>query len=51
MKSLLHLFYGLLLIVPLLINIGICFASYQWHTRCRLAIARELEQLRKERAA
>jgi hypothetical protein len=50
MKSLFHLVYGLVLIVPVLINVAICFASYLWHNRCRLSIARELEQLRKERA-
>jgi len=50
MKTLLHLFYALCLIVPVFINACICFASYRWHAQLRLVMARELEQLRKGRA-
>ena len=47
MKMLFHLVYALCLAVPVLINFAICFFSYQWHTRFRLAMARELEELRR----
>jgi len=36
-------------IVPVLLNFGICFASYRWHLQFRAALARELEQIRARR--
>ena len=47
---LLHLFYGLCLVVPILINLAICFYSYLWHNRFKLAMTKELEQLRNQQA-
>jgi len=49
MKMILHLFYVLCLTVPVILNAGICFASYRWHVQFRLAIAKEFERLRKQR--
>ena len=49
MKMLLHLFYVCCAIVPVLLNFGICFASYRWHLQFRAALARELEQIRARR--
>ncbi|HEY3898548.1 MAG TPA: hypothetical protein VGM54_08050 [Chthoniobacter sp.] len=49
MKIFVHLFYWMFLMIPVLINAAICFASYRWHVQFRLVMARELEQLRKGR--
>jgi hypothetical protein len=51
MKTLIHLFYGFFLIVPVCLNFLICLASYRWHTWFKIEIAKELEQLRKAREA
>jgi hypothetical protein len=49
MKSLFHLFYFFCLVAPLFLNVCLCFASYRWHTRFRMALIRELEAIRKGR--
>jgi hypothetical protein len=49
MKMLLHLFYLCAAVLPVIINFGICFASYRWHLQVRAAIARELAELRAQR--
>jgi hypothetical protein len=49
MKTLFHLFYLCAAVLPLVINFGICFASYRWHLQMRAAIARELAELRNAR--